>query len=245
MDRRMRKLGVDKVTASYLKLQTPKENRGNILCFGLLFLNFFGLLPLIGEPFIYPLFMIAFIPTMIMNIWGVLYIVDPYRFELSYYLYFGVFGFITTFVLSIVLVKILHFHVGVHGKLPFICILLIVNSLPIVMNWLNYKMLYTGTYDKLQHKKDWKLPLILLPPASGYSIYVFVKRYGSPEGPMILLLVCLFMITIFTAYFSTNIHKYFFLKRKMDIVLKVYPRFGQPRYIQDAEELAKKRKKTR
>jgi len=244
MDRRIRKLGVDKITASYLNLQSTKENRGNVIDFNLLFLDFFGLLPLIGEPFVYSLFMIGFIPAMIMNLWAILYIVDPYRFELSYYLYFGLYGFVNTFVLSLALVKILYFYLGVSGELPFIILLVFINSLPFLMNWLNYKMLYAGTYAKLQSKKDWKVPtFLLLPPASGYFLYQFVDNYGSPSVVMILLFVCLFMLTIITAYFSTNIHKYFFLKDNMDTVLQVYPRFGQPKHIQYAEEMEKKRRK--
>lgn len=244
MDKRMRKLGVDKITASYLNLQSTKENRGNVVGFSLLFLNFSGLLPLIAEPFVYSLFIIGFIPAMIMNLWAILYVVDPYRFELSYYLYFGLYGFVNTFVLSLALVKILYFDLGVSGVWPFIILLVIINSLPFLMNWLNYKMLYAGTYAKLQNKKDWKIPtFFLLPPASGYFLYQFVDSYGSPSAVMILFFICLFMLTIFTAYFSTNVHKYFFLKNNMDIVLQVYPRFGKPKHIQYAEEIEKKRRK--
>lgn len=243
MDRRMRKLGVDNITASYLKLQSVKENRGNVLCFVMMFLNFFGLFPLIGEPFIFSLFIIGFIPTMIMNIWGILYIVDPYRFELSYYLYFGIYGFVNTFVYSLVLVKILYFWLGIQEKWLVVFILLFVNSLPFFANWLNYKMLYAGTYDKLQKKKNWRIPILLLPPSSGYILYQLTDSYGGPSASMILFFICILMLTVFTAYFSTNVHKYFFLKNNMTTVLKVFPSFGQPKHIQYAWEIEEKRRK--
>lgn len=242
MDRRMRKLGVDHITASYLTLQGAKENRGNVLCFVLMFLNCFGLFTLIGEPFIFSLFIIGFIPTMIINIWGILYIVDPYRFELSYYLYFGLYGFVNTFVYSLVLVKILYFWLGIQEKWLVVFILLFVNSLPFFANWLNYKMLYAGTYDKLQKKKNWRIPILLLPPSSGYITYQLTDVYGGPSATMMLFLICILILTIFTAFFSTNIHKYFFLKKNMTTVLKVFPNFGQPKHIQYAWEIEEKRR---
>ena len=239
----MRKLGVDNITASYIKLQSAKQNRGNVLCFVLMFLNFFGLFPLIGEPFVFSLFILGFIPTMIINVWGVLYIVDPYRFELSYYLYFGIYGFVNTFVFSLVLVKILYFLLGFQGMLPIVFILIFVNGLPIIVNWLSYKMLYGGIYDKLQKKKNWRIPVLLLPPSSGYILYQVTDRYGSPSASTILFFICIMGLTIFTAYFSTYVHKYFFLKNNMATVLKVFPRFGQPKHIQYAEEIEEKRRK--
>ena len=244
MDRRMRKLGIDKITASYLKLQSVKENRGNVVGFSLLFLNFFGLLLLIGEPFVFSLFMIAFIPTMIMNIWAILYVVDPYRFELSYYLYFGVYGFVNTIVLSLSLVKILYFHLGVLGEWPVILTLIIINSLPFLMNWWNYKMLYTGGYARLQNKKDWKIPQTpLMVLIVGLVFLGFLGKHGSESAGMLALFICLAMLSILTAYFSTNVHKYFFLKKHMETVLKVYPHFGQPKRVRYARELEKKRRK--
>ena len=244
MDRRMRKLGVDKITASYLKLQSAKENRGNVIGFSLLLLNFFGLLPLIGEPFVFPLFIIAFIPTMVMNLWAILYVINPYRFELSYYLYFGLYGFVNTFVLSLALIKILYFHLGVSGQLPFIITIVVINSLPFLMNWLNYKMLYAGTYVKLQNKKDWKIPKIpVIPVVVGVVFLRFVGMYGSESAGMFVLFICLAPFTILTACFSTNVYKYFFLKNNMETVLLVHPHFGQPKHIRYAREIEKKRKK--
>lgn len=242
----MRKLGVDKITASYLKLQSVKENRGNVVGFSLLFLNFFGLLLLIGTPFVFSLFMIGFIPTMIMNLWAILYVVNPYRFELSYYLYFGLFGFVNTFVWSLALVKILYFHLGVSAQLPIVLLFVIINSLPLLMNWLNYKMLYSGMYDKLQNKKDWKIPW--LPFAILLVVLVFlrvVSTFGNSSAAMGVIFICLLLLVILPAYFSTYVHKYFFLKNNMEIVLKVYPRFGQPKHIQYAEEIERERKRKR
>ena len=244
MDRRMWKLGVDKITASYLKLQGKKQYRENVFGFNLLFLNFCGLLPLLGVPRVWPLFMIAFVPAMIINLWGILYLVDPYRFELSFYLYFGIYGFVNTFVFSITLVKILYAHLHVSSVWPILLTLLLVNSLPFVMNWWNYKMLYRGTYAKLQHKKDWKIPLWpFLIIIAGIGLLRFVALNGSEAAGMFALFICLAFLTILTSFISTNVHKYFFLKKHMETILKLHPLFGQPKHIQCAREIELKRRK--
>ncbi|AOV06592.1 hypothetical protein [Sporosarcina ureilytica] len=231
----MERLGIDEITASYLNLQTPKENRGNVLFFVLFFLNFIGLLPLIGDPFVYSFFIIAFIPTMIINIWGILYVIDPYRFELSYYLYLGIYSVVNVFVYSLVLAKLMVTQFGVQGIFSIVLILLVMNSLPLIMNWLNVRLLYSGTYLKLQTGK-WKTPtwalFLIASPGVGYVIYGLVNSFGNEIAIRGLFFLCIFVLSIIVAFFSASIHRYFFLKRNIEAVRKVYPAFGRPKHIQ-------------
>lgn len=238
LDKRMKRLGIDPITASYLNLQTPKVNRSNVLCFVLLFLNFFGLLPLIGEPFIYSYFIIGIIPAAIVNVWGILYVVNPYRFELSYYLYMGIYGIVNVFIYSLVLAKLLAAQLGVEGTFSLVLTLLVINSLPFIMNWVNYRLLYSGTYFQWQSGKR-KIPAFMLvlmsSPGAGYFIYILVNSYGSDTAIWALFFVCLFAMSIIVAYFSCSIHRYFFLKRNIETVLKLYPDFGQPKHLRGKE----------
>lgn len=144
---------VDKITLSYLNLLTPKENRRNIITFSLLFLDFFGIFPLLAEPFSYEFLMAAIIPTGLLHLWAIIYIVDPYRFELSNYLFFGIYGIVNTYVLFLVTQKFLYLHLQVSSNLPFIFGIVLFLSLLLIMNWINYKALHSGTYHKLQKKK--------------------------------------------------------------------------------------------
>lgn len=136
-------------------------------------------------------------------------IIDPYRFELSYYLY-----------------------LGVQGKFSLIFTLIVVNSLPFPMNWVNYKLLYSSTYVKLQSGNQkfptWALALMGA-PGLGHTIYLWIDYIGSDALIWMTLYTVLFLLSIIVSYMSSSIHRYFFFKKRMEIVLKVYPYFAQPK----------------
>lgn len=145
---------IDNVTLSYLKFQTPKENKGNIICFFILLLYFIGLFPIIGETFSVTFFLAAIIPTVIISIWAIIYLIDPYRYEKSYYLFFGIYGVINTYVYFLCIVKLLYIDMKVEGKVPFILSMLLFIILLVGVNVLNIQALYSGTYHKLQKMRS-------------------------------------------------------------------------------------------
>jgi hypothetical protein len=138
-------------SAFYLQgMQTPKENRRNVIGFLLICMDFVGLLPLLSIPLSVPFFMAALIPCLVIHLWATLYIIAPYKFEKSYYLYLGVFGVVNTYVYFIVIQKFLYLYIGVEGRSFFLIGFLLMVLLLSLIPFFNVKMLYSGRYLKLQ-----------------------------------------------------------------------------------------------
>ncbi|NYF23609.1 hypothetical protein [Sporosarcina sp. JAI121] len=234
--------GIDKITLSYLNLQTPKENRRNVITFVLLFLDFFGIFPLLAEPFSFEFLLAAVIPTALLHIWAIIYIVDPYRFELSYYLFFGIYGIVNTYVLFLVIQKFLYYHLRVSSKFPFIFGIVLFLGLLLFMNGVNYKALHSGTYYKLQNKKAGNTTWIVTASGIGYVVAQMIITFIFSESiKMIIILFLYSLLTVLTAYFSTSIHRYIFLRKNRAALKKVYPHFGLPKNQRNLR--VKKRKK--
>lgn len=118
-----------------------------------MFLYFTGIMPIIGEPFSSTFLVAAIIPIVLISIWAIVYLIDPYKNEKSYYLFFGIYGVVNTYVFFLVVVKLLYVNMGVEGIKPFIIWLLLFIALIVGVNILNIKALYSGKYDKLQKKR--------------------------------------------------------------------------------------------
>lgn len=75
-----------------------------------IFLDIIGVLFLLGEPFIPSLFWGGIIPVIFIHLWAIPYVIAPYMFERSYYLFFGVYGVINTFLYFLVIQKLIYSH---------------------------------------------------------------------------------------------------------------------------------------
>lgn len=198
---------------------------------------FLGIFPLVGAPFSLPFFIAAIIPVAILQIWAIVYLIDPYKFEKSYYLFFGVYGVVNTYVFFISIQKILYTNMGATGSTPFITGLIMLIALLIGMNWMNWKALYSGTYHKLQQKSSISIGWVTV-GGFGYVIaQIILSFFYSDSTVFIIIIVCSSILSLCTAFFSINIHKYFFISKNMDLVKQVYPEFGLP--------LSERQKKTK
>ena len=212
-----------------MKFQTPKENRSNIIAFFLILLYVSGVIPILGEPFSFTYFMAAIVPVAILQIWALLYLFAPYKFEKSYYLFFGVYGVVNTYVYFLASQKLLYYNVGAVGKAPFIVGLFLFIGLLLTINWLNIKALYSGTYHKLQQMKSINIRWLSI-GGIGYVIgQLVLSLLYSDSAKMLFLVLLLSFVSIITAYFSVYIHRYFYIVKNIDSVKQVYPEFGLPR----------------
>jgi len=211
---------------SYLKFQTPKENRSNIIGFFLICLYTTGILPILGAPFSFIYFMAAIVPVVILQIWALLYLFAPYKFEKSYYLFFGVYGVVNTYVYFLASQKLLYYNVGAVGKAPFIIGLFLFIGLLLTINWLNIKALYSGTYHKMQQMKSINIRWLSI-GGIGYVIGQLILTFVySESAKMMIFIVLLSLLSLFTAYFTVYIHRYYYISKNMDLVKQVYPSFG-------------------
>ncbi|TYS69488.1 hypothetical protein FZC76_04425 [Sutcliffiella horikoshii] len=233
----------NKIALSYLNLQTPQENRGNILVFFIVTLDLIGLLPLLAYPYAWEYFIAAIIPVAIIHLWAILYIIDPYRFENSYYLFFGIYGFINTYVYFLATQKLMYAHLNINSPIPLIVGAILYGGLLIIFNFLNVKALYSGFYAKMQQNgTSVNVSPILAACGMGYFLAQLIMSVVYSDSFTVILLVSLIsLLSIVTAFFSTFVHKYFYIKRNFDLVKKVYPDFGLPK--NQRKTFQKKKKK--
>ncbi len=222
---------IDGITISYLKLQSPRENRGNILVFFLIFLDIIGVLFLLGEPMLPIFFWSGIIPVILIHLWAIQYIIAPYTFEKSYYFFFGVYGFINTFVYFLVIQKLIYAHFQVNGVVPLVIGLIMFISLLLIINWMNIHLLYSGTYSRLQKgEKIVNLSPITATTGIGYVLAQVILSSFFVESLKILIIIgVLSLLSVATAFFSTSIHKYFYIRKNIEKVKQVYPQFGLPK----------------
>lgn len=97
------------------------------------------------------------------------------------------------------------------------------------MNWLHWKALYSGTYHKLQQMKGIPVSGAAI-GGSGYVLgQIILSFIYSDSALYTLLIVGISIMSLFTAFCSVHIHKYFFISKNMDLVKQVYPEFGLPK----------------
>lgn len=213
-------------------------NKKNIIVFFSIFLYLIGLLPIISEPFSLPFFIAAIVPIAIIQIWAIIYLINPYKYEKSYYLFFGVYGLVNTYVYFLLIVKMLYLNIGVEGNTPFIISLCLFIALLVGVNVLNLIALYSGTYHKLQQKRSINVAWGFI-GALGYILGQFILSFIFTDSAFYTLLIVLIsLLSILTAYFSVYIHRYYFIDKNMELVKQVYPQFG---FSRDERYLKKKK----
>ncbi|WP_299745430.1 hypothetical protein [Rossellomorea sp. y25] len=96
---------------------------------------------------------------------------------------------------------------------------------------INAKMLYSGTYTKLQNgESKFNVSLIIAASSFGYIIAQFLMSYLVTDSAyMIVMITAYSVISIVTAYLSTYIHRFIFIKKNYEKVIKSYPDFGKPK----------------
>jgi len=195
----------------------------------LLFLYFIGILPILGDPFSMPFFLAAIIPTALITLWGIIYIIDPYKFEKSYYLFLGVYGVVNTYVYFVSIQKMMYINLEIVGWGPFFFNVLLFILLIGGMNCLNWKALYSGTYYKLQQKSSIPVGWASIAGASYILGQIILSIVYTDSGISILIIVCISILSLFTAFLSINIHRYFFINKNMETVKEIFPEFGLPK----------------
>lgn len=111
------------------------------------------------------------------------------------------------------------------------------------MNWMNWKALYSETYYKLQQKSSIPVGWASLAGASYILGQIILSVVYTDSGISILLIVCLTLLSLFTAFLSINIHRYFFIRKHMDRALEIYPEFGLPKDERRGNEKKKRKRR--
>jgi len=230
------------IFTSYLKFDSPKQNKQSIIGNFLVFLYLIGILPLLAIPFSLSFFLAAIIPTVLITIWGIILIIAPYKFEKSYYLFLGIYGVVNTYVYFVSTQKLIFINLGINSWGPFLSNTILFILLIGGMNWMNWKALYSETYYKLQQKSSIPVGWASIAGASYILGQIILSVVYTDSGISILIIVCLSLLSLFTAFLSINIHRYFFISKNMKKVKEMFPEFGLP-MVERLERKKKKKKK--
>ncbi|MFJ7825338.1 hypothetical protein [Psychrobacillus sp. NPDC096623] len=229
------------IFTSYLKFDSPKQNKQSIIGNFLVFLYLIGILPLLAIPFSLEFFLAAIIPTVLITIWGIILIIEPYKFEKSYYLFLGIYGVVNTYVYFVSIQKMMYINLEIDGWGPFLFNVILFILLIGGLNWMNWKALYSETYYKLQQKRSIPVGWASIAGASYILGQIILSVVYTDSGISILIIVCLSILSLFTAFLTINIHRYFFINKNMEKVKEMFPEFGLP--LVERRRNKKKKKK--
>ena len=229
------------VFSSYLRFESPKQNKQSIIGYFLVFLYLIGILPLLAIPFSLSFFLAGIIPTVFITIWGIILIIAPYKFEKSYYLFLGTYGVVNTYVYFVSIQKMLYINLEIDSLAPLwfsvILFILLIGG----MNWMNWKALYSETYYNLQKKTSIPVGWASLAGVSYIVGQIILSVVYTDSGISILIIVCLSLLSLFTAFLSINIHRYFFISKNIKRVKEMFPEFGLP-FVERRRNKKKKKK---
>lgn len=113
---------LDHIKLSYLNLESPQENKNGIIWYSLFFLYVFGMIPIVVVPFSLSFLLAAIIPITIIQLWAIVYLIDPYKYEKTYYLFFGIYGAVNTYVYFLVILKLIYVNMEWRGRLLLLLI---------------------------------------------------------------------------------------------------------------------------
>lgn len=122
-------------------------------------------------------------------------------------------------------------HLFITSPIPLIVGAILYGGLLITFNIFNIKALYSGLYAKLQ-KNGIKVnvsPIIAFSGVGYFIAQVIMSVVYSDSFTVILLVSLISLLAIVTAFFSTFVHRYFFIKKNSILVKEIYPDFGLPK----------------
>ncbi|MBM7643978.1 hypothetical protein JOD45_000169 [Scopulibacillus daqui] len=202
----------------YLRIVPGGMIRNGTLA-SLLLLNLTGLLSLIYSPSAF-YFYLSIIPMILGDLFGLLFIIAPYKYELLFVLYtglFGVFSSLTCFSCSQVLM--IHDLKLRDQWIPIINLLLLIIS-GVLMYIFHFRALYNDYYANTSSVVSF--PLISIVTGIGYlSTQVFTVLFHNVNVEDISLIIALEAWSVGGLLISTCIHKYFYmLQHKKELIEK-------------------------
>ncbi|WP_079527539.1 hypothetical protein [Halobacillus hunanensis] len=210
------------------------EIRSMTIIHVLLFTDFMGLYMLFGHSELGFIFNLGLVPVIILNVWSVLYIIAPYRYELSFVLFYGVWGLLTSFVHFLVIQKFLYnivqfeslgfFYVGLIFYLLSVSSVLVMQHLTLLDNF------------KIQEGPGTWPKWVAVIPGFSYLFAQFVfTAIQSGDIKSLIFVGALTLVTIYPILAVKLIHQYFFLIKYKEELMVKYPVLGRPKKSRNLE----------
>lgn len=213
----------------YLTLRNSAGDIRFVAIFNILmFSDLLGILPLYGEPRISFFIYVGIVPALILNIWAILYVVAPYRFESSFILFYGVWGMITSFLYFVVVEKylysILHLETWLYFFLGLLFYLVSVAAVLVTQHLL--------IYDKLKPLKGpgaWPKVMAFIPAFSFIFSQFLFSTIKSDDIKALIFAGCMAALMLLMLLFVQYIHQYFFFIKHKEALLAKYPNLDKPK----------------
>ncbi|WP_079527548.1 hypothetical protein [Halobacillus hunanensis] len=213
----------------YTAIKTsPGDIRFHALIHVLLFTDLLGFGSLLGDPKIPFFIYLAIIPVIILNLWLILYLVAPYKFELSFVLFYGVWGVLTSFLYFLVTQKFLYTIVQFESLL-FFYLGLAFYLITIVSVLVTH---YLSLYDKVKIPDGpgaWPRWLAIVPGVGYLFAQLILSAINSDDIKALLFVGCVILTMLYPILMTRLTHQYFFLRKHKKEVMKIYSGLGKPK----------------
>ncbi|WP_106768274.1 hypothetical protein [Paenibacillus faecalis] len=221
----------------HFRLIPAQQIRGGVICF--LFIMIIPVLVTLAEPMMSVYFYTAGAIWGAMLLWGIVLSVNPYRYEVAFVLYLGIYGAGLAIICQIAILKMMYDMAGIKSigyGISSVAVMLLLVTFYI----LHFRALSQGAYSSTERQgevgKAGKAALLLA--AIGYTgYYIAVAVLGDIGGFTmgmaafsVLLVLGLYMAVVF-------IHRYIYIQNHVEQLKAHYPVLGLPKEQRTAKHL--------
>lgn len=224
----------------HFRLIPAEQIRGGIVCF--LFIMLIPALVTLAAPMMSVYFYAAAAVWAVMLLWGIGLSVNPYRSEVGFVLYLGIYGLALAVTCQLAILKMMYDMAGVDSMGYGLSSIAVMLLLLVVFYILHFRALQQGTYQSMERKdgvgKAGKAALLLA--AIGYTGYYVVVAVTGDLGGFVMGMAAFSVLLILGLYMAVVfIHRYRFIQNNMDKLKAHYPVLGLPKEQRNAAFLNK------
>lgn len=171
---------------------------------------------------------IGIIPTLILNLWAIIYVIAPYRFESSFVLFKGGWGLLTSFLYFLVVEKFLYDIIHFETLFPFFFGLFFYMITIVAVIVIQHLLIY----DKMKIPKGpgaWPKVMAFIPALSYMFGQILFSAIKSDDTKTLIFACGMIVLEIFPVLFIKCIHQYFFFMKHREALLAKYPNLDKPK----------------
>lgn len=224
----------------HFRLIPAEQIRGGIVCF--LFIMLIPALVTLAAPMMSVYLYVAAAVWVVMLLWGIGLSANPYRSEVGFVLYLGIYGLALAVTCQIAILKMMYDMAGVESILYGLSSAAVMLLLLLVFYVLHFRALQQGTYQSMERNgsvgKAGKAALLFA--AIGYTAYYVVVAVTGDLGGFVMGMAAFSVLLILGLYMAVVfIHRYTFIQNNMDKLKAHYPVLGLPKEQRNAASLNK------
>lgn len=176
---------------------------------------------------------------VVMLLWGIGLSANPYRSEVGFVLYLGIYGLALAVTCQIAILKMMYDMAGVESILYGLSSAAVMLLLLLVFYVLHFRALQQGTYQSMERNGSVGKAALLF-AAIGYTAYYVVVAVTGDLGGFVMGMAAFSVLLILGLYMAVVfIQRYMFIQNNMDKLKAHYPVLGLPKEQRNAAFLNK------